>query len=30
MVCPACGYKRSLAIADRDMAKRRARPGLYQ
>jgi transposase-like protein len=29
-VCPACGYKRSIAIAGRDMGKRRARPGLYQ
>jgi transposase-like protein len=28
--CPACGYKRSIAIAGRDMGKRRARPGLYQ
>ncbi|MBB4526463.1 UNVERIFIED_ORG: transposase-like protein [Rhizobium sophorae] len=28
-VCPACGYKRSIAIAG-DMGKRRARPGLYQ
>lgn len=28
-VCPACGYKRSIAIAGRDMDKRRARPGLY-
>ncbi|CDZ62025.1 Hypothetical protein NGAL_HAMBI2566_48350 [Neorhizobium galegae bv. orientalis] len=27
---PACGYKRSIAIAGRDMGKRRARPGLYQ
>jgi hypothetical protein len=27
-VCPACGYKRSIAIAGRDMGKRRARPGL--
>ncbi|MGO4625272.1 transposase, partial [Ensifer sp. 2YAB10] len=26
-VCPACGYKRSIAIAGRDMGKRRARPG---
>jgi hypothetical protein len=29
-ICPACGYKRSLVIAGRDMGKRRARPGLYQ
>jgi len=29
-VCPACGYKRSIAIAGRDVGKRRARPGLYQ
>lgn len=29
-VCPACGHKRSIAIAGRDMGKRRARPGLYQ
>ena len=29
-VCPACGYRRSIAIAGRDMGKRRARPGLYQ
>ncbi|WP_065375623.1 IS1595-like element ISRm32 family transposase, partial [Ensifer adhaerens] len=29
-VCPACGYKRSIAIAGRDIGKRRARPGLYQ
>lgn len=29
-VCPACGYKRSIAIAGRDMSKRRARPGIYQ
>ncbi|QPC95457.1 IS1595 family transposase [Mesorhizobium sp. INR15] len=29
-VCPSCGYKRSIAIAGRDMGKRRARPGLYQ
>ncbi len=29
-ICPACGYKRSTAIAGRDMGKRRARPGLYQ
>ena len=29
-ICPACGYKRSIAIAGRDMGKRRARPGLYQ
>lgn len=29
-ICPACGYKRSIAIAGRDMGKRHARPGLYQ
>jgi transposase-like protein len=29
-ICPACGYKRSIAIAGRDTGKRRARPGLYQ
>ena len=29
-ICPACGYKRSIAIAGRDMGRRRARPGLYQ
>jgi hypothetical protein len=29
-ICPACGYKRSIAIAGRDLGKRRARPGLYQ
>ncbi|TPW26121.1 IS1595 family transposase [Martelella alba] len=29
-VCPACGYRRSIAIAGRDVGKRRARPGLYQ
>ena len=29
-VCPACGYKRSIAIAGRDTGKQRARPGLYQ
>lgn len=29
-ICPSCGYKRSLAIAGRDMGKKRARPGLYQ
>jgi transposase-like protein len=29
-ICPACGYKRSIAIAGRDMGKRPARPGLYQ
>lgn len=29
-ICPACGYKRSIAIAGRDFGKRRARPGLYQ
>jgi transposase-like protein len=29
-ICPACGYKRSIAIIGRDTGKRRARPGLYQ
>ncbi len=29
-ICPACGYKRSIALAGRDTGKRRARPGLYQ
>jgi hypothetical protein len=29
-ICPACGYKSSIAIAGRDMGRRRARPGLYQ
>jgi transposase-like protein len=29
-VCPACGYKRSIALAGRDMGRHRARPGLYQ
>lgn len=29
-ICPSCGYKRSIAIAGRDVGKRRARPGLYQ
>ena len=29
-VCPACGYKKSIAIADREMGPFRARPGLYQ
>ena len=29
-VCPACGYKRSIALAGRDMGRSRARPGLYQ
>ena len=28
--CPACGYKRSIALAGRDMGQYRARPGLYQ
>lgn len=27
---PSCGYRHSIAIAGRDMGKRRARPGLYQ
>src|SRR5271154_6115180 len=29
-VCPACGYRHSVALAGRDMGKFRARPGLYQ
>jgi Transposase zinc-ribbon domain len=29
-ICPACGYKRSIALAGRDMGRYRARPGLYQ
>jgi transposase-like protein len=29
-VCPACGYRHSIALAGRDMGKFRARPGLYQ
>lgn len=29
-ICPACLYKRSSAIAGRDMGRKRARPGLYQ
>lgn len=29
-VCPACGYRRSIAIAGRDMGKSRACLGLYQ
>ncbi|SCB29754.1 Transposase zinc-ribbon domain-containing protein [Rhizobium hainanense] len=29
-ICPACGYKHSIAIAGRDVRKHRARPGLYQ
>ena len=29
-VCPACGYKRSIALAGRDMGQYRARPGLHQ
>ena len=28
-ICPQCGYKRSIALAGRDLG-RRARPGLYQ
>jgi len=27
--CPACGSKRSIALAGRDTGKHRARPGLY-
>jgi ISXO2-like transposase domain/Transposase zinc-ribbon domain len=29
-ICPACGYRRSIALAGRDMGNWRARPGLYQ
>ena len=29
-ICPACGYKNSIAIAGRDMGRQRARPGRYQ
>jgi transposase-like protein len=29
-VCPACGYRHSIALAGRDMGEFRARPGLYQ
>lgn len=29
-ICPACGYRRSIALAGRDTGKRRARSGLYQ
>ena len=29
-VCPACGYKRSIALAGHDMGQYRARPDLYQ
>ena len=29
-ICPACGYRLSIAIAGRDMGRKRARPGLYQ
>src|SRR5215468_5677029 len=29
-VCPAVWYKRSIALAGRDMGQYRARPGLYQ
>jgi DNA-directed RNA polymerase subunit RPC12/RpoP len=28
--CPACGSRRSIALAGRDTGKHRARPGLYQ
>jgi hypothetical protein len=28
-ICPACGYRRSIALNDRESGKR-ARPGLYQ
>lgn len=29
-ICPACGYRHSIALAGRDSGKYRARPGLYQ
>ncbi len=29
-ICPACGYKHSIAVAGRDKGAYRARPGLYQ
>lgn len=29
-ICAACGYKNSIAIAGREMARQRSRPGLYQ
>ena len=29
-ICPACGFKKTIPIAGRDMGRRRARPGLYQ
>ena len=29
-ICPACGYRHSIALAGRDSGKFRARPGLYQ
>lgn len=29
-ICPACGYRRSIALAGRDTGKGRSRPGLYQ
>jgi transposase-like protein len=29
-ICPACGYRHSIALADRDQGEFRARPGLYQ
>ena len=29
-ICPACGYKRSIALAGREMGRHRTRPGLYQ
>ena len=29
-ICPACGYRRSIALAGRDRGEFRARPGLYQ
>ena len=29
-ICPACGYRHSIALAGRDRGRFRARPGLYQ
>ncbi len=29
-ICPACGFRHSIALAGRDMERNRARPGLYQ
>ena len=28
-ICPACGYRHSIALAGRDRGKFRTRPGLY-